>query len=413
MTPFRLSILNITRRKFTSVIAIVSIALSVACSGILLRAYEMSSSRFSTISKNGDAVVGAKNSGIEIFLGAMNNEGSYPDFVPYVLFESLRKEAVTPGVYASCKLRAVTPFLYFGKYKDYRIIGTDESFINSPVNGSNMNIESGRWAENEGELVVGHSVYSKEKMNIGGIININPWISSKKNFAYHTKNLPFKIVGILSETKTSRDYALYSNVTQAQNVIRGSNTDSLKISIWGASVLSYYIVYLDPEGKDAFVNLINKRTIAQVIYPDEELVKLEEIMSAGKNMGMFITFLIILLAGLAIAAIMTSRFDSMKLQIAVLRAIGYRKKEIAMWLIWEGLMLGVLACMVGAMFDAGLMPLLISIIKTGIPENASSGISVFASYPVWVITIFATVTASFLPVFKIYKQDIHRALRSV
>jgi ABC-type lipoprotein release transport system permease subunit len=412
VTPFRLSILNITRRKFTSAIAIVSIALSVACSGILLRAYEMSSSRFSTIAKSGDAVVGAKNSGIEIFLGAMNNEGPYPDFVPYVLFESLRKEAVSPGVYASSKLRAVTPFLYFGKYKDYRIIGTDESFISS-VNGSNMNIESGRWAENEGELVIGHSVYSKEKLNIGDVININPWISDKKDFAYHTRNLPFKIVGVFSETKTSRDYALYSGVLQAQNVIRGSNSDSLKISIWGASVLSYYIVYMNPDGKDAFVNLINKRTIAQVIYPSEELIKLEEIMSAGKNMGMFITFLIILLAGLAIAAIMTSRFDSMKLQIAVLRAIGYRKKEIALWLIWEGLLLGILACVLGAIIDVCLMPLLISIIKTGIPENASAGISVFASYPVWIITVFATVAASFLPVFKIYKQDIHRALRSV
>jgi ABC-type lipoprotein release transport system permease subunit len=110
---------------------------------------------------------------------------------------------------------------------------------------------------------------------------------------------------------------------------------------------------------------------------------------------------------------MTSRFDSMKLQIAVLRAIGYRKKEIALWLIWEGLLLGILACVLGAIIDVCLMPLLISIIKTGIPENASAGISVFASYPVWIITVFATVAASFLPVFKIYKQDIHRALRSV
>ena len=114
MTTFKLAILNISRRKFTSSIAVISIALSVACSGILLRAYEMSSSRFSTIARSGDAVIGAKSSGIEILLGSMNNEGAYPDFVPYVLFESLRKEQSSPGAYSSTKMISVTPFLYFG-----------------------------------------------------------------------------------------------------------------------------------------------------------------------------------------------------------------------------------------------------------------------------------------------------------
>jgi putative ABC transport system permease protein len=98
MTPLRLARLSLSRHRFATAITVISIGMSVACGGILLRLHQLSESRFSAMGRGGDAIVGAKAGGIEILLGSLNGEGNFPDFLPYKLFESLRAEqAITHG----------------------------------------------------------------------------------------------------------------------------------------------------------------------------------------------------------------------------------------------------------------------------------------------------------------------------
>ncbi|MDD5361287.1 MAG: FtsX-like permease family protein [Ignavibacteria bacterium] len=412
MTPLKLAILNLSRRKLTTVFAIISISVSVACSGLLLRSYLLSSSRFNTLGDGGDAIVGAKNSGIEILLGCLNAEGSFPDFIPYVLFESLRKEQAEPGTYASTRIKSVIPFLYFAKYKNYRVAGTDESFVKRPPPSPDINLAQGNWAVNEGEIVIGYSVAQKENLKIDDEISVNPWLSKKDSTADKYPPVKMKVTGIFDRTNTAWDFELFSNVKQAQNVYR-TNIDSARISIWGPNILHYYLVYLDYGGKTPFVDLINKRTIAQVVFVTDETKKLRELLSTGKNLGIFITSMIILLGGLVVSVLMITRFDAMKIQLAVLRAIGYRKKEIAQWLLWEGILLGISACIFGALLDIAMFPLLKGAVGIGLPETAFAATSIFQSLPIWLITIVATCIAAFIPFIIFNRLDIHRSLKGL
>src|SRR6478609_3378488 len=133
MSSFRLAWLSLVRRRVATLITIVAIAISVACAGILLRLYHLSASRFDSIGHGWEAVVGAKAGGIEILLNSLNGEGPYPDFLPYVLFESLRAAQTVhfeDGAAADPKyLRTISPFVYFAKLKEFRVAGTDETFV--------------------------------------------------------------------------------------------------------------------------------------------------------------------------------------------------------------------------------------------------------------------------------------------
>jgi ABC-type lipoprotein release transport system permease subunit len=412
MKPFRLAILNLFRRKISTSIVIISIAISVACSGLLLRAYQMSSSRFATLAKGGDAIVGAKNSGLEILLGCLNSEGKYPDFIPYVLFESLRKEQKEPGYYASTKLLSVIPIVYFAKYKNYRVIGTDESIMDRPDKTNNIKLAKGNWAKNIGEVVLGSKIADKERLNINDVIKANPWVSNYTDDVSKYPTFQLKVTGIFSETNSNWDYNLFSNTEQAHDVFT-TFADTNKLSIWGAKVLHYYIVYLEQEGRVPFVDLINKRTVAQVVFINDEIKRLEELMSVGKNLGLLITAMIILLGGLAVAAMMITRFDSMKIQLAVLRAIGYKKNEIALWLLWEGIILGVIACLFGALLDVALFPALKSFLGIGLPDTPFISSGFYQSYPIWLITIAATSIAAYIPMIIYYRLDIHSSLKGL
>ena len=82
MNALRLAILNLTRRRVPTFLALLSIAISVGFSGVLLRLYFLSESRFSTLAKGGDAIVGAKSGGLDILLNCLNLEGPYPGYIP-------------------------------------------------------------------------------------------------------------------------------------------------------------------------------------------------------------------------------------------------------------------------------------------------------------------------------------------
>lgn len=410
MTPLRLAILNLTRRKLTTFFAVLSISISVACSGLLLRSYILSNSRLSTLGTGCDAVVGAKNSGIEILLGSLNGEGEFPDFVPYALFESLRKEQHGEGAYVSSGLKSVIPFLYFAKYKDYRVIGTDESFFKRPQPAPDLDFAQGVWTGNPGEVVLGSYVAEKENVKPGDIISVSPWLGRNESVKFPEVKL--KVTGVLEKTKTVWDYSLFSGIKQAQDVYR-QNVDSAKISIWGANVLQYFLIYTDFGSRKPLTDLINKRTVAQVIYVNEEIAKLEGLLSSGKNLGLFITFMIILLGGLVVSVLMITRFDAMKIQLAVLRAIGYKKGEIAKWLLWEGILLGSTACIAGALLDLMLFPALKGAIGLGLPETVFAASSILQSLPVWIITVAATCAAAFIPFIIFNRLNVHDSLRGL
>ena len=409
MTPLKLAILNLTRRKLPSYIALISIAISVACGGLLLRIYLLSSSRFSTIAQIGDAVIGAKASDTDILLNSLNLEGNYPDFIPYVLFESLKKEegwGTNNETPYKLKIRSIIPFLYFAKYKNYRAIGTDESMFT----GSNLKISEGNWCNNINEIVIGKKIAESENLKINNEIEIQSWVNNSENSTKNSKMFKVKVTGICNNSNSAYDYAIFSNLYTADSVFKSVNGGN---SNWGTKVLNYFLVYIDRNEYGQLSELINKKTVAQIIFAKDEINKLEQLTNTGKKLGIFIILMILILGGLCVAAMMITRFEAMTFQLAVLRAIGYSRKEIASWLLWEGLILGITASIIGATIDFLGFPILRSLLGNSLPESLFISSPVYLSYPIWIIAILSTISAVWIPLIKIYKQDIHLSLKGI
>lgn len=411
MTPFRLAVLSLFRRKVPSVITIVSIAISVACAGILLRLYHLSASRFDSIGRGWDAVVGAKAGGIEILLNSLNGEGPYPDYLPYVLYESLRAAKTvqfedghtsTPSY-----LTAISPFVYFAKLGPYRVAGTDEDFtrkLNAPLSP----FKEGGWPIRDDEVVAGSQVAAHENLHIGDQVQLQPWIGGDSG----GPAISVKISGLLEKTGSAWDRMLFGTVEQAQKVIGDHQGQIGARSIWGNRVLNYFLINLQPGGFEKLEALVNKRTVGQVVRVDEEKQRLEELTGAGKSIGLFVSIFVILLSSLSVSSMLITRFEGMSVQLAVLRAIGHSRREVGMWLIWEGFLLGIAGCVLGALIDAAGFPVLRSLLGTALPPAEVISSSVFESWIIWLLTIAATIAAIFIPLIRLYRQDVHQALKS-
>lgn len=416
LTPFRLAFLNLIRRKSSTIIALISMTVAVASAGILLKLYILTNNRFATIAKGGDVIVGAKAGEISILLSSLNLEGKYPDFLPYNLFETLRNQKT---VYFEDRTKSkpsyielVIPFVYFGKYKQYRLIGTDESFLNRPTNEDSVQISEGRWANNLAEVNLGAEVAKKENLLLGDVINVVSWTKNTgqdNEISSDSFRFDLKVVGIYSKTNSAWDRGIYSNLKQAQLVL--SQSDLSKSSIWKSKILHYFLIYVNPSGLEQLSSLINRRTVGQIIKVSEEKKHLLELTGTGMQLLLIINLLIILLGGLSITAVMTTKFDSMNVQFAILRALGFTQNEIIKWAIWEGLLLGGISSLLGGILDSILFLVLRTGLGSILPDMSVMPSPFYLSLPVWFVAIMSTMLAVLLPMIKMQKQNIHLALK--
>jgi putative ABC transport system permease protein len=418
MTPFRLAILNLFRRPLSTWISILGIATAVAASGILLKVYILSQSRFQTIAREGQSVVGAKAGGIEILLGSLNLEGPYPGFLPINLYNSIKSQQTVRfedgGESTPSYVTAVIPFLYFAKFGDYRIIGTTADFMKRPTPADNPELAEGTWVIQPGDVVVGASVAAEKSLKPGSNLRAETVTGASSSGVSGgvsgsvAKGFEMHVSGILKPTGKIWDHALFGSLEDAQRVL--SQTDLLEHSIWGANVLNYFLIYHDASAFPRLKSLIDQRTVGQLISIESELKNLENLTGTGRTFGLLLTCLILFLSSTSVAGMMVARFDSMSVQLAILRAIGYERSEIARWLLWEGLILGIIACVIGAIVDFSLFPWIRSVSGLDLPSYVPSPI--FQSAIVWLAAIAVTIAAVAIPLMRLYRQDINAALKA-
>lgn len=413
MTPFKLAKLSLARHRLSTVISICAIGLGIAVCGILLRLYQVSDARFSVLGNGGDAIVGAKAGGIEIVLNALNAEGRYPEFLPYALFKSLRqKQSVQHGDGARTTpsyISSISPFVYFGKFENHRVVGTDESFFNRPGPKGKFKFASGDWSNEKNNVVLGFSVAESKHLKVGDTIKIQPWVGDDQ---IDSRNV-FKVSGVLAPIQSIWDQTIFSSVESAHVIFRENLNKISERSIWGPNVLHYFLVHLKPNSFSSLENLINKRTVGQIVEIEVQKERLKELSGVGKSLGLFVTVFVLFLGGLSITSTLVTRFEGMSLQLAVLRAIGYTKKEISKSLAWEGFLLGMFGVIVGALIDLAAFPIIRSLLGDALPPSEIVGSSIFNSSVIWIIAIMATMASVFVPMAKIAKQDAHALLRGM
>ena len=193
MSAFRLALLDLIRRPLSSVIALISISLSVATAGTLLRLGHLAEKRYSSLATAGDAIVGAKSGDLDILLGSSNAEfdsAKPPGYLPLKLFESLRAaqpvkfedgHEAQPGF-----IKTISPFVYAGTLEQAAAVGTDESLIQHA-----LKMREGRWALAPAELVVGSALAEKKNYQLEQIVSVEPLVFKRYVPPPPTRVCPF------------------------------------------------------------------------------------------------------------------------------------------------------------------------------------------------------------------------------
>ena len=337
MTAFQMAWLHFRRQKLQTLLIVLSLSVALTFSGLLLRVFALSQSRYQSLPTEINAVLGPKSGGIEILLGSLNLESKFHGVVPENLFRSLRAGAAIhfeDGSVGQSKdsTQTVIPITFIGSYAGHSIIATDESFFSE-------------LPPKTGEIWVGSQVAYENSLKQGDHIAILiKGTLSKKEIQ---KDL--RIGKILNEKNNSWDGALFVGNGNTEDWLL--QTESIH-PVWKNKILNYVLFKMPGESFSSLQSLVNNRTVSQLIWVETEKQKLADLTNSAKDLGLIFVLAIFALAAFSIFGMMSLRYQTLRVSVATLEAIGFLPGYIYSWIFFESFLVGASASLIAAVFQS-------------------------------------------------------------
>jgi putative ABC transport system permease protein len=197
---FNLALQSMMARRFTTILTILSIALSVSLLVGVERVRQGARESFAhTISKT-DLIVGARGGTIQLLLYTVFRIGSATGNISYDTFQKIRQ---LPEV------AWTIPYALGDSYRGFRVVGTNQDFYTYYRYRSERKptFAAGEAPKGVFDVALGQSVAKKLRLKIGDKIALSHGVG-EVSFQSHGDK-PFQVVGILESTATPIDRSLY------------------------------------------------------------------------------------------------------------------------------------------------------------------------------------------------------------
>lgn len=406
MRPIDLAYLSLVRRFSSSLAAGLSLGAALGLSGFLISLHLSLFESLSSRERSVDALIGPKSSSLRLLLDGLYYSGDGVSIIDYRLIQTLREE-VGP--------KLIIPFAPYAQHRGRPVIGTEDSFLDLvrlEQGGASRVLTEGRWFNlhtDFPEAVIGAEAARELELKPDDVIQIASALRGSDGSPLWESRL--RIVGILPESGSPRDLALFTPIEPAWDYHFRGHTEGLihpSKMIMGAA---WFAVVLDPEKpgqKDQLWEMVQMRSAGQWVEVEREMGLLMRLLGQGENVVWGLTLLALFLSASVVVLLLVERFETTRKDLGLYRALGYSRREIAASLFWEAFLLGIFGLSVGMVLErlANLM----------IPLVWSPVWLVFPSWPsiplliLWGLTLATVLLIPLVPIVRLYRWVAHESL---
>ncbi len=402
---------SLRQHLFSSILAVLSIAVSIAMLISVISLREQTQLNFNRIGHGIDGVLGPKGSSLQITLNAVYHIEEMPGKINWEYYKKVKNDPV---------VETAIPFCSGHSYAGFRVNAVDDEFFRGfeyqPGKKFNFTKEAGgagRAFKERDEAVAGYAAAKSLKFKIGSVFN--PVCGVNSGDPVHNDNI--KITGIMAPTGTPHDRAIYIPLKTFYTLdghggaVADMAVDEKYREISGAYIKIKRIRngIMHPGVQDLKYN-INQSRSAQFIVPNEVLPKLFNIISWIDYVLLMISAVIAFLSVLFLFSILLNSINQRKRDIALIRFLGAPRKIVFGVVIGECLAITLAGMIIGAI--AGHL----IIYAAGIYINLETGVIFSALYIsknelliIPAVMLIAFFTALF-PAINAYKIDIIKGL---
>ncbi|WP_010487052.1 MULTISPECIES: ABC transporter permease [unclassified Pseudomonas] len=361
MYLFRLALASLSNRRFTALLTVFAIALSVCLLLAVERVRTEARASFANTISGTDLIVGARSGSINLLLYSVFRIGNATNNIRWDSFEQLAQNP---------RVKWAIPISLGDSHRGYRVMGTNTDYFEHYryARQQPLELSQGReFADDPFEVVLGAEVAEALHYKLGDELVLAHGVATISLVKHDDK--PFHVVGILKRTGTPVDRTLHISLAgmEALHVdwkngmpARGADRISAEqVRSMHLQPTAITAVLLGLKSKIATFSL--QRDINEyrgepllAILPGVALQELWGLMGTAEK-ALFVVSLFVVITGLIgmLTAILTS-LNERRREMAILRSVGARPWHIASLLIFEafslalaGVLLGLLLLYVG------------------------------------------------------------------
>ncbi|MFV9683330.1 ABC transporter permease [Pseudomonas sp. NY15367] len=354
MHLLRIALASLANRRFTALLTVFAIALSVCLLLAVERVRTEARASFANTISGTDLIVGARSGSVNLLLYSVFRIGNATNNIRWDSFERFANHR---------QVKWAIPISLGDSHRGYRVMGTSTAYFEHYryARSQTLKLAQGReFADDPFEVVLGAEVAQALGYGLGEKIVLAHGVATISLVKHDDK--PFTVVGVLERTGTPVDRTLHISLAGMEALhIDWQNgmpaRGSAQISAEQARTMD-----LQPKQITAFMLGLNskiatfslQREINEfrgepllAILPGVALQELWSLMGTAEQ-ALFVVSLFVVLTGLIgmLTAILTS-LNERRREMAILRSVGARPWHIASLLVLEAFALALAGVVLG------------------------------------------------------------------
>ena len=353
MHLLRIALASLANRRFTALLTVFAIALSVCLLLAVERVRTEARASFASTISGTDLIVGARSGSVNLLLYSVFRIGNATNNIRWDSFETLSKHP---------QVKWAIPLSLGDSHRGYRVLGTDPGYFEHYRYGraQTLQLAQGKPFADLFEVVLGAEVAEALKYQLGDQIVLAHGVATVSLTQHDDK--PFRVVGIFARTGTPVDRTLHislegmealhvdwQNGMPARGNAKVSAEQARAMHLQPKAITAVLLGLKSKVATFAVQRQVNEYRGEPLlaILPGVALQELWSLMGTAEK-ALFVVSLFVVLTGLIgmLTAILTS-LNERRREMAILRSVGARPWHIAGLLVLEALVLAAAGAVLG------------------------------------------------------------------
>ncbi|WP_373389309.1 ABC transporter permease [Pseudomonas alcaligenes] len=353
MHLLRIALASLANRRFTALLTVFAIALSVCLLLAVERVRTEARASFASTISGTDLIVGARSGSVNLLLYSVFRIGNATNNIRWDSFETLARHP---------QVKWAIPLSLGDSHRGYRVLGTDTGYFEHYRygRGQPLQLAQGKPFADLFEVVLGAEVAEALKYKLGDQIVLAHGVATVSLTQHDDK--PFRVVGILARTGTPVDRTLHislagmealhvdwQNGMPARGAARVSAEQAREMHLQPKAITAVLLGLKSKVATFTVQRQVNEYRGEPLlaILPGVALQELWSLMGTAEK-ALFVVSLFVVLTGLIgmLTAILTS-LNERRREMAILRSVGARPWHIAGLLVLEALVLALAGAALG------------------------------------------------------------------
>jgi putative ABC transport system permease protein len=389
---------NIIDKKLNSFLCVLLMALGIGLISLLVILSKQFEEKFTKNISGIDMVVGAKGSPLQLILSSVYQVDNPTGNIPLNQVNALKKNPL---------VKEVIPMSMGDNYKGYRIVGTNESYLEH----FKVELVEGHLFVENLEVVLGAITAENLGLKIGDDFHSAHGLDAEGETHDHDH---FEVVGILKFNNSVVDNLILTSLSSVWAVHgHSSSVDSLSTTNDSESdkqITSALVKFRSPMGMMTIPRNINENSVMQAALPSIEVNRLFELLGVGVSTLRALALAIMLISGISVFVSLYNSLKERRYEMALMLSMGASRVQLFGMLLLEGLFLGVVGYVIGLVVSR----LGIWLVSKQVAESYHFDISQVSFQPeegwLFLTAIGIGLLAAAIPSLGVYRLNISETL---